>query len=83
MPIARATLRLITGSNLVGCRAGVSAGEEPFNIFALSLGQSAVQLAQAGAMARQATGGGHLRPLADRGQLVSQGQRSELVAKNR
>jgi len=41
MPIARATLRLITGSNLVGCRAGVSAGEEPFNISALSLGQSA------------------------------------------
>ena len=31
-PSARATFRLITSSNLVGCRAGVSAGEAPLSI---------------------------------------------------
>ena len=34
-PSARATCRLITSSNRVGCRAGVSAGEAPFSILSV------------------------------------------------
>ena len=35
IPIARATLWLITSSNLVGCWAGVSPGGTPFSIFSV------------------------------------------------
>src|SRR6516165_2795873 len=79
-PISRATLRLRTSSNLVGCWAGVSPGGIPFSIFVDQRRLHSSALAQRRAVARQTAGSGHFSPLADRRKLVLKEQRAELVA---